>query len=59
MSAKWVRVLVILLYFVIGGVIAWDHGYLGLGWVRAFPSAVLAILFWWLIPLGVHLHLHG
>ena len=59
MSAKWVRVLVILLYFVIGGVIAWDHGYLGLGWVRAFASAVLAILFWWLIPLGVNLHLHG
>ncbi len=59
MSAKWVRVLVILLYFVIGGVIAWDHGYLGLGWLRAFASAVLAILFWWLIPLGVNLHLHG
>ncbi len=59
MSAKWVRVLVVLLYFVIGGVIAWDHGYLGLGWLRAFASAVLAILFWWLIPLGVNLHLHG
>ena len=59
MSAKLVRVLVILLYFVIGGVIAWDHGYLGLGWLRALASAVLAILFWWLIPLGVNLHLHG
>jgi hypothetical protein len=37
----------------------WDHGYLGLGWLRAFASAVLAILLWWLIPLGVNLHIHG
>ena len=59
MSAKWVRTLVILLYFIIGGVIAWDHGYLGLGWLRALASAILAIFLWWLIPLGVDLHIHG
>jgi hypothetical protein len=47
------------MYFVIGGVIAWDHGYLGLGWLRTFASAVLAVVFWWLIPLGVNLHIHG
>jgi hypothetical protein len=59
MSAKWFRALVILLYFVIGGVIAWDHGYLGLSWLRSLASAVLAVFLWWLIPLGVNLHIHG
>ena len=34
MAARWIRILVITLYFVIGGFIAWDHGYLGLGWLR-------------------------
>jgi hypothetical protein len=59
MSAKWVRILVITAYFVIGGVIAWDHGYLNLNWLRSLLSAFLAIVFWWLIPLGVNLHIHG
>ncbi len=59
MSARWVRNLVILLYLVIGGFIAWDHGYLGLSWLRAVASAVLAIFLWWLVLLGVNLHVHG
>lgn len=59
MSAKWVRFTVILLYLIIGGVIAWDHGYLGLSWLRSLASAILAIALWWLIPLGVNLHIHG
>jgi hypothetical protein len=59
MAARWIRILVITLYFIIGGFIAWDHGYLGLGWLRSLASAVLAITLWWLIPLGVNLHIHG
>jgi hypothetical protein len=59
MSVRWFRNLVILVYLVIGGFIAWDHGYLGLSWLRTLASGVLAILFWWLIPLGVNLHIHG
>jgi hypothetical protein len=59
MSGKWVRNLIILLYLVIGGAIAWDHGYLSLSWLRALASAVLAILLWWLILLGVNLHIHA
>jgi hypothetical protein len=39
-------------------VIAWNHGYLGLAWLRALASAILAILLWWLILLGVNLHIH-
>ena len=59
MSAKWVRILIITAYFIIGGVLAWDHGYLSLNWLRSLLSAVLAVVFWWLIPLGVNLHIHG
>lgn len=58
MSTRWLRSLIVLIYFVVGGFIAWDHGYLGLAWLRAFASAVLAIVLWWLIPLGVNLHVH-
>jgi len=39
-------------------VIAWDHGYLGLGWLRTVASAILAIFLWWLVLLGVNLHIH-
>lgn len=57
--SRWFKFLVVLVYFVIGIVIAWDHGYIGLGFLRAFVSAVLAVFFWWLVPLGVNLHIHG
>ena len=59
MSGKWVRNLLIILYVVIGGFIAWDHGYLGIAWLRALASAILAIFLWWLVLLGVNLHVHG
>lgn len=59
MSARWLRILIVMVYLVIGGVIAWDHGYLNLGWLKSLASAILAILLWWLIPLGVNLHIHG
>jgi hypothetical protein len=59
MSVRWVRNLIILAYLVIGGVIAWDHGYIGISWLRSLASAVLAIVFWWLVPLGVNLHIHA
>jgi hypothetical protein len=59
MSAKWVRNLVILVYLIIGVVIAWDHHYIGISWLRSFASAVLAVVLWWLVPLGVNLHIHG
>ena len=58
MSAKWLRFIVISVYFIIGIIIAWDHGYMGLGWLRAVASAVLAVFMWWLILLGVNLHIH-
>ena len=55
---RTIRWLIIALYIIIGIVIAWDHGYLGLGWLRSVGSALLAIFAWWLILLGVNLHIH-
>jgi hypothetical protein len=55
---RTVRWLIIALYLIIGIVIAWDHGYLGLAWLRSVGSALLAIFAWWLILLGVNLHIH-
>lgn len=59
MSARWVRNLIILVYFVVGCFVAWEHGYLGVGWLRTVGSGLLAILLWFLVPLGVNLHIHG
>ena len=58
MSAKWVRNLVILAYFVVGVYIAWDHHYIGISWLRSVGSALLAVFLWWLVPLGVNFHIH-
>ena len=59
MSGRWLGRLVVFVYLVIGGFIAWDHGYLSLAWLRVLASAVLAILLWWLVLLGVNLHIHA
>jgi len=59
MSGRWLRRLIGALYLIIGLVIAWDHGYLGLSWLRVVASAILAVFLWWLILLGVNLHIHA
>lgn len=59
MSGRWLGRLIILIYVVVGVFVAWDHGYLGLAWLRSVASALLAILLWWLVPLGVNLHIHA
>ena len=59
MSGKWLGRLVVIIYLVIGAFIAWDHGYLSVAWLRAAASAILAILLWWLVLLGVNLHIHA
>jgi len=59
MSRQALWRLVVLSYVIIGAVIAWQHGYLGLAWLRALASALLAIFLWWLVLLGVNLHIHA
>jgi hypothetical protein len=52
------RSLAVLVYVVVGIVIAWDHGYIFLAWLKQFASILLAIFLWWLVLLGVNLHVH-
>jgi hypothetical protein len=58
MRRSTVRRLILLVYILIGIVIAWDRGYIGLAFLKALASALLAIFLWWLVLLGVNLHIH-
>lgn len=50
--------LVVLIYLIIGVIVAWSRGYLHLWLLKAIASAILAILLWWLPLLGINLHIH-
>lgn len=50
--------LIVLIYIIVGIIVAWTRGYLTLGLLRGILSAVLTILLWWLSLLGVNLHIH-
>jgi hypothetical protein len=52
------RSLLALIYVLIGIVVAWNHGYIVLAWLRATASVLLAIFLWWLVLLGVNVHVH-
>ncbi len=47
-----------LIYIIIGIVISWNHGYLTASWLKTLLSAVLAVFLWWLVLLGVNVHIH-
>jgi len=51
------RNLIVLIYIVIGIIVAWDRGYITVALLKAVLSAILAILLWWLVLLGVSLHI--
>jgi hypothetical protein len=50
--------LVGLVYIIIGLVVAWNRGYITVALLKAVLSAILAVLLWWLVLLGVSLHIH-
>jgi hypothetical protein len=58
MSVRWLGRFIILIYLVIGIFVAWEHHYLTFGWLRSVASGLLAIILWFLVPLGVNLHIH-
>ena len=58
MRRTTLRRLIILVYVLIGIIIAWDRGYIGPALLKAIAPALLAILLWWLVLLGVNLHIH-
>jgi hypothetical protein len=47
-----------LVYIIIGLVVAWNRGYITVALLKAVLSAILAVLLWWLVLLGVSLHIH-
>ncbi|MGH3255709.1 MAG: hypothetical protein ACRDOU_09940 [Streptosporangiaceae bacterium] len=46
------------IYIIIGIVIAWVHAYIGFALLKVAASALLAVFLWWLVLLGVNLHVH-
>ncbi|WP_067455104.1 hypothetical protein [Actinomadura macra] len=50
--------LVGLLYLIIGVFVAFDRDYIDAALLRRVGSALLAIFLWFLILLGVDLHIH-
>jgi hypothetical protein len=57
MSIRFSR-LIFVIYVIIGLVIAWDRGYMTLSWLKSLASVLLSIFLWWLVLLGVDLHVH-
>lgn len=49
--------LVFLIYIIIGLVVAYQRSYLPLGLLKAVLSAILAVMLWFLVLLGVDLHI--
>ena len=58
MRRTTVRRLLYLVYVIIGLIVAWERGYITVAFLKALLSALLAILLWWLVLLGVNLHIH-
>jgi hypothetical protein len=50
--------LVGLIYIVVGIVVAVSRHYITIAWLKLVGSALLAVFLWWLLLLGVNLHLH-
>ncbi|MFC4050725.1 hypothetical protein ACFOY4_13595 [Actinomadura syzygii] len=51
--------LVGLIYIIIGLFVAWDRGYINVSLLRHVGSALLAIFLWFLVLLGVDLHIRA
>jgi hypothetical protein len=50
--------LIVIIYVLIGIIVAWDRGYITVFLLKLLLSALLAIWLWWLVLLGVSLHIH-
>jgi hypothetical protein len=45
------------IYIIIGLVVAWEKHYITVHVLKLVLSAILAVLLWWLVLLGVNLHI--
>ena len=48
-----------LIYIIVGIVVAWNRGYITVGLLKAVLSALLAIFLWFLVLLGINMHVTG
>jgi hypothetical protein len=46
------------IWVIVGLVIAWEHVYITVKYLELLASAVLAVVLWPLVLLGVNLHVH-
>jgi hypothetical protein len=51
---RWIWVI----YVIIGLVVAWEKHYITLYVAKLVASALLAVFLWWLVLIGVNLHIH-
>ena len=58
MSKKSLTSLIVLVYIVVGIVIAVDKHYITITLLKQVGTALLAVFLWWLLLLGVNLHIH-
>ncbi|HXP20359.1 MAG TPA: hypothetical protein VN840_12010 [Streptosporangiaceae bacterium] len=58
MNKKFSISLIGLIYIVVGIIVAVDKHYITLSLLKVLGSAILAVLLWWLVLLGINLHLH-
>jgi hypothetical protein len=58
MRRTTLRRLLYFVYIIIGIIVAWEHHYITVAFLKTLLSAILAILLWWLVLLGVSLHIH-
>ncbi|MEV0161138.1 hypothetical protein ACGFJC_18520 [Nonomuraea fuscirosea] len=56
--SRWrLRALIILVYVIVGIYVAWVYDYITPGLLRDLAEALLAVFLWFLILLGIDLHI--
>ncbi|MEV4470518.1 hypothetical protein AB0K18_22100 [Nonomuraea sp. NPDC049421] len=56
--SRWrLRALIVLVYVVVGIYVAWVYDYITPGLLRDLAEALLAVFLWFLVLLGIDLHI--
>ncbi|MED7928569.1 hypothetical protein SMD20_30245 [Nonomuraea sp. LP-02] len=56
--SRWrLRALIVLVYVIIGIYVAWVYDYITPGLLRDVAEALLAVFLWFLVLLGIDLHI--
>ncbi|GAA4935957.1 hypothetical protein HD597_010330 [Nonomuraea thailandensis] len=56
--SRWrLRALIVLVYVIIGIYVAWVYDYITPGLLRDLAEALLAVFLWFLVLLGIDLHI--